>query len=76
MMYFTPACASIDTFAVAIAAPCTPAQLSLPHSPVAKASVMAWPPLAGRSLASGVAEPDTSVVMTFVFQFMLMLVSL
>ena len=76
MMYFTPACASADALAEAMAAPGTPPQLSLPHSPVAKASEMVLPPLAGRSLASGVAEPDTIVVMTLVFQFMLMLVSL
>jgi hypothetical protein len=37
---------------------------------------MALPPLAMRSLARGVAEPGTSVVIMFVFQFMLMLVSL
>ena len=72
----TPAPARVDTFADAIAAPCTPAQFSLPHSPVANASVMVLPPAATRSLASGVAEPLTVVVMAFVFQFMLMLVSL
>jgi hypothetical protein len=55
-MYFTPAEASIDALAEAIAAPGTPPQLSLPHSPVAKVRVMVLPPLAGRSLARGVAE--------------------
>src|SRR4051794_17192053 len=75
-MYFTPACVSSGTLADAIAAPCTPPQFSLPHSPVAKASVMALPPAPVRSVASAVGEPPTLVVMTLVFQFMLMLVSL
>src|SRR5271170_512866 len=76
MMYCTPEEESVGTLAVAIAAPCTPAQFSLPHSPVAKARVMVLPPADWRSLASGCAEPDTIVVMALVFQFMLMLVSL
>ena len=71
-----PAPLSSDTLAVAMAAPCTPPQFSLPHSPVAKASVMVLPPLAVRSVASAVGAPETLVEMTLVFQFMLMLVSL
>jgi hypothetical protein len=67
---------SRDTFAEAIAFPSTPAQFSLPHSPVAKASVTVLPPFAVNSLGRAVAVPDTSVDATFVFQFMLMLVSL
>ena len=49
--YLTPACVSRETFAAAIASPATPPQLSLPHSPVANARVIAFPPLAVRSLA-------------------------
>jgi hypothetical protein len=42
-MYLTPALVRSDTFAVAIAAPvATPAQFSLPHSPVANASVIVF----------------------------------
>ena len=37
---------------------------------------MVLPPAAIRSPARGAAAPDTVVVMTLVFQFMLMLVSL
>ena len=40
MTYSTPACDRSDTFAEAIASPATPAQFSLPHSPVAKARVI------------------------------------
>src|SRR6185295_11739315 len=75
-MYLMPAALSCDAFAAAIAAPGTPPQLSLPHSPVANARVIVLLPFAGRSLTSGVAVPGTIVEMTLVFQFMLMLVSL
>ena len=61
---------------MAIAAPATPPQFSLPHSPVANARVTVLPPAPLRLDPSGVAVPDTLVEMTFVFQFMLMLVSL
>src|SRR4051794_17614708 len=70
-MYLTPACVSNGTLAEAIAAPCTPPQFSLPHSPVAKASVIVLPPAPVRSVASAVGAPPTLVVMTLVFQFML-----
>src|SRR5207302_1197188 len=53
-MYLTPAELSIATLADAIAAPCTPPQFSVPHSPVAKASVIALPPAEVRSVASDV----------------------
>ena len=72
----TPACVSSGAFADAIAAPGTPPQFSLPHSPVANASVIVLAPLAVRSVASAVGAPLTLVVMTLVFQFMLMAVSL
>src|SRR3954451_18510621 len=75
-MYFTLACMKSETLADAIAAPCTPPQFSLPHSPVAKASVTVLPPAPARSVPSAVGAPDTFVEMTLVFQFMLMLVSL
>ena len=75
-MYFTPALWRRPTFAVAIAAPGTPPQFSLPHSPVAKASVTVLPPLAARSAAMPAREPDSIVEATLVFQSMLMLVSL
>ena len=75
-MYFTFDCMKSGTLAVAIAAPCTPPQFSLPHSPVAKASVTVLAPAPVRSTASVVGDPDTLVEMTLVFQFMLMLVSL
>src|SRR5580704_13635871 len=65
MMYLMPEDESVGRFAVAIAAPCTPAQFSLPHSPVANASVIALPPAATRSLPRGVAEPLTVVVIAF-----------
>ena len=53
-MYFTPDGGERrEALAEAIAAPCTPAQFSLPHSPVAKASVIALPPAAERSLVRG-----------------------
>ena len=67
---------SAGAFAVAIAAPGTPPQFSLPHSPVANASVIVLPPARARSSTSGVRVPDTIVEMTLVFQSMLMLVSL
>src|SRR5271165_6940051 len=76
MTYFTPAPVRSDTLAEASAAPATPPQFSLPHSPVANARVIVLPPAAVRSLASPVADPETAVEITFVFQFMLMLVSL
>src|SRR6478736_4645219 len=75
-MYFTFAWVKSGRLAVAMAAPGTPPQFSLPHSPVAKDSVTVEPPLATRSPASAVAAPETLVLITLVFQFMLMLVSL
>jgi hypothetical protein len=57
-------------------APDRPAQVSLPHSPVAKARVTALAPCLPSSVGSGVTVPETFVEMTFVFQFMLMPVSL
>src|SRR5271155_945421 len=60
-MYWMPAFVRRGTFADAMAAPPTPAQFSLPHSPVAKASVMVLSPAVARSLASAAADPDTFV---------------
>src|SRR3569623_1310922 len=71
-----PRLASADAFACAIAAPGTPPLYSLPHSPVANASVIAWEPTLVRSSTSATREPGTVVEMTFVFQFMLIDVSL
>src|SRR5690606_3085154 len=51
-------------------------QFSLPHGPVANASVIVFAPFATMSSASGVRVPGTSVEIVFVFQSMLMLVSL
>src|SRR3954464_15605672 len=73
-MYFTLACVKSETLADAIAAPCTPPQFSVPHSPVARASVTVLPPAPARSVASCEGVPETLVEMTLVFQFMLMLV--
>src|SRR5580658_4327570 len=73
-MYLMPAFERSGTFTDARVAPSTPAQFSLPHSPVANASVIVLSPAIVRSLARAVGEPETFVWMTFVFQFMLMLV--
>src|SRR6478735_10671315 len=63
-------------FADAIAAPGTPPQFSLPHSPVANASVIVFAWFATMSSTSGVRVPGTIVEITLVFQFMLIDVSL
>jgi hypothetical protein len=57
-------------------APDTPAQFSLPHSPVAKARVMVLAPFATRSSVRDFALPDTFVDTTLVFQSMSIPVSL
>src|SRR5271154_1056358 len=76
MTYLTSMLVSSGTLADAMASPPTPAQFSLPHSPVANASVMVLSPAAVKSLARVAGPPDTLVWMTLVFQFILMLVSL
>src|SRR3954468_801644 len=68
--------ASLDAFAVAIAAPGTPPHLSRPPPPVANASVIVLAWLAAMSSTSAVRVPGTIVEITLVFQSMLMLVSL
>src|SRR5919197_2380267 len=63
------------TFAEATAAPCRPPQFSLPHSPVAKphTTVLRF---VGITFSSGCIEPVTAELITFVFQFMLIVMSL
>ena len=75
-MYFSPPWARSGTLAEANLAPAVPAQLSLPHSPVAKARVTVFSPAAASSVAMGVKVPVILVEMTFVLKFILMLVSL
>jgi hypothetical protein len=71
-----PASVNSGTLVSARASPGSPPQFSLPHSPVAKDRVTARADASVMSVTSEVGEPGTTVEMTLVFQFMLMLVSL
>ena len=73
-MYFLPALMKGWMFP-AIPAGVIPAQFSLPHSPVAKAQVNTVS-LAGMICVTGVSVPVTEVLITLVFQFMLIVTSL
>ena len=74
-MYRFAAATKRGTLAAAMAAPPRPAQLSLPHSPVAKAQVTTESS-AGSTSSSGEGAPVTSVESTLVFQFRWMPMSL
>src|SRR5258706_12531839 len=74
--YLMPACVKSGTLTEARSAPLMPPQFSAPHSPVANQSdTVAFPPWV-MSVANGARSPPTFVEIVFVFQFMLMLVSL
>src|ERR1700760_5098660 len=79
--YFRPAAWSWETFSDAKLAPGTPPQFSLPHDPVANASVSAGS--FGTSVdtrlpepTTGMSLPSTADCIWSVFQFMLMVTSL
>jgi len=68
MMYFAPSETSLDLLAEAVAAPSAPLQFSLPHEPVAKASVTVVAPRALMSVPMSRVEPETLVRITLLFQ--------
>ena len=74
MMYFFPA-ARNALMLLATPAGVTPAQVSLPHSPLAKAQVSAETPLV-MTWVMGSIEPVTPDRMVLVFQSMLIVMSL
>ena len=74
MMYFFPALTK-DCKLVATSAGVTPPQFSLPHSPVANARVRVVSPV-GITCVTGVIVPVTDELMTLVFQFRLIVMSL
>src|ERR1700722_4315811 len=74
MMYFFPALTKDCRF-VATSAGVTPPQFSLPHSPVANARVSGVSPV-GTPCVTGVTVPGTDELMTLVFQFRLIVMSL
>src|SRR5262245_30256047 len=63
------------TFAAATAGPGRPAQFSVPHSPVANPHTRPGRWL-GITFSTGCNVPVTAELITFVFQFMLMVMSL
>src|SRR5262245_15603077 len=63
------------TFAAATDGPGNPAQFSVPHSPVAKPQVRAER-FVGITFNTGCSEPVTAELITLVFQFMLIVMSL
>src|SRR5690348_14700594 len=71
-----PARSSASLLAVASAAPATPPQPSLPHSPVANAKVSVFKPELEASAVIAVMLPETAVLMRLVFQSSEMLMSL
>jgi len=74
-MYDFPMLTKLCTFAAATALACNPPQFSLPHSPVANAQVTA-PRFVGMTVSRPCMLPVTAVLITFVFQFMLIVMSL
>lgn len=74
-MYRFPAFIKVWMLAEAREAPGTPPQFSDPHSPVANARVTVER-LEGIAWVKGTRLPVTLLLMVFVFQFMVMLVSL